>query len=59
MLCIYHLTILPWFKFHSTTFADILILNGPGTCFVLCLAVYINRVRIGYSFGNASSELLY
>ena len=48
ILCIYHLTLLPWLKFHSTTFADVLILNGPGTCFVLCVAVYINRVRIDY-----------
>ncbi|KAJ7924876.1 glycosyltransferase family 1 protein [Mycena leptocephala] len=25
------------------SFADILILNGPGTCFVLCIAVYVNK----------------
>ncbi|KAN0129728.1 Oligosaccharide biosynthesis protein Alg14 like domain containing protein, partial [Lactarius tabidus] len=24
--------------------ADVLLLNGPGTCFVLCVAAYINRV---------------
>jgi beta-1,4-N-acetylglucosaminyltransferase len=23
---------------------DVLLLNGPGTCFVLCVAAYINRV---------------
>jgi beta-1,4-N-acetylglucosaminyltransferase len=26
-------------------FADVLILNGPGTCFVLCGAIYLNKVR--------------
>ena len=24
---------------------EVLILNGPGTCFVLCVATYLNRVR--------------
>ncbi|KAJ7188164.1 glycosyltransferase family 1 protein [Mycena filopes] len=24
-------------------FADVLILNGPGTCFTLCIAVYVNK----------------
>lgn len=23
---------------------EVLLLNGPGTCFVLCVAAYINRV---------------
>ncbi|KAJ7178486.1 glycosyltransferase family 1 protein [Mycena crocata] len=40
--CIYHVTIA-----HSLcrqpSFADVLILNGPGTCFVLCIAVYVNK----------------
>jgi len=39
--CIYHLSLLPLMK--NLKYADILILNGPGTCFVLCLAVYFNK----------------
>ncbi|KAJ7647273.1 glycosyltransferase family 1 protein [Roridomyces roridus] len=35
--CIYHVTLA------RKPFADILILNGPGTCFVLCIAVCVNR----------------
>lgn len=41
---IYHITIVPFFASPSTPFADVLLLNGPGTCFVLCLAVYLNKV---------------
>jgi hypothetical protein len=26
--------------------ADVLLVNGPGTCFVLCAAVYLNKVRM-------------
>jgi len=44
MVCSYHLTLLPFFSRRNRIFADILILNGPGTCFVLCVAVYINKV---------------
>ncbi|KAJ6593963.1 oligosaccharide biosynthesis protein Alg14-like protein, partial [Mycena capillaripes] len=36
--CIYHITFA-----HIPSFADVLILNGPGTCFVLCIAVYFSR----------------
>ncbi|KIM40081.1 glycosyltransferase family 1 protein [Hebeloma cylindrosporum] len=43
MVCSYHLTLLPLFSHGHRTFADILILNGPGTCFILCIAVYINK----------------
>jgi len=39
--CIYHLSFLPLAKNHR--WADILILNGPGTCFVLCITVYLNK----------------
>ncbi|KAJ7096258.1 oligosaccharide biosynthesis protein Alg14-like protein [Mycena epipterygia] len=43
--CIYHVTLahIPLRGSARSTFADVLILNGPGTCFVLCIAVYINR----------------
>src|SRR5947209_5429608 len=43
--CIYHVTAAS--MLHPKTrpyFADVLILNGPGTCLPLCCAVYINRV---------------
>ncbi|KAJ6499240.1 glycosyltransferase family 1 protein [Mycena sanguinolenta] len=39
--CIYYMT---FSSFHThSSFADVLILNGPGTCFVLCIAVYVNK----------------
>ena len=44
MVCSYHLTLLPFLSCRYRNFADILILNGPGTCFILCIAVYINKV---------------
>jgi len=42
--CLYHFTVLPLLRMQRTAFADVLILNGPGTCFVLCLAVFVNKV---------------
>ncbi|KAJ7783243.1 glycosyltransferase family 1 protein [Mycena metata] len=43
--CIYHITLahIPFPFRNRPPFADILILNGPGTCFMLCIAVYINK----------------
>lgn len=43
--CVYHVTIKPNLCFQESRsgFADVLILNGPGTCFILCVAVYINK----------------
>ncbi|KAJ6625585.1 oligosaccharide biosynthesis protein Alg14 like-domain-containing protein [Mycena sp. CBHHK59/15] len=42
--CIYRVTLAPiLFPNPTRTFADVLILNGPGTCFVLCGAVYVNK----------------
>lgn len=43
--------------------SDVLLLNGPGTCFVLCIAVYINRVRCflsraEYMSTDAASKIL-
>lgn len=53
--CIYHVTVLPLLtNKRSTSFAEVLLLNGPGTCFTLCLAVYLNRL-----LGLASPRLLY
>ncbi|KAI0047772.1 glycosyltransferase family 1 protein [Auriscalpium vulgare] len=42
----YHVTVAPFLcrsRGPATRF-DVLLLNGPGTCFVLCLAVLLNRV---------------
>lgn len=46
--CIYLVTLaqIPLPFRNCRSFADILILNGPGTCFVLCIAVYVNKVSI-------------
>lgn len=41
--CLYYVTLSPVFS--GEPFADVLILNGPGTCCMLCAAVYVNRVR--------------
>ncbi|TFK44753.1 glycosyltransferase family 1 protein [Crucibulum laeve] len=45
LTCIYYVTVAPilYSNESNSDFADLLILNGPGTCFVLCLAVYINK----------------
>lgn len=39
---LYYLALAP--AFSGKPFADVLILNGPGTCCMLCLAVYLNKV---------------
>ena len=48
LACVYHITIKPNLCYQESRsgFADVLILNGPGTCFILCVAVYINKVRV-------------
>ncbi len=40
-ICVYHVSLAPLLL--AKPFADVLILNGPGTCVMLCLAVYLNR----------------
>lgn len=35
---------------------DVLILNGPGTCFGICAAVYLNRVSIPLPPSDASGS---
>lgn len=42
---IYYVTLMPLL---DTPFADVLILNGPGTCLTLCMAVYLNKVKPNY-----------
>ncbi|KAI0675214.1 oligosaccharide biosynthesis protein Alg14-like protein, partial [Trametes maxima] len=49
---IWHITIAPLFFGPPT--AEVLLLNGPGTCFVLCIAAYLNRV-----LGLRSPRLIY
>ena len=57
LACIYLVTIAPLLKKDSsrTPFADLLILNGPGTCVTLCAAVMVNKVS---SILYTSSEYL-
>ena len=52
--CIVHVTVRPFQQARGTVpvFSDVLILNGPGTCFMLCLAVYLNRVCLSHIFGS-------
>ncbi|KAF9070551.1 glycosyltransferase family 1 protein [Rhodocollybia butyracea] len=45
--CLYHITIKSIYGRNQHNagyyFADVLLLNGPGTCLVLCVAVYFNK----------------
>jgi len=41
--CIRHISLDP-FLFSDGRCPDALILNGPGTCLMLCVAVYVNKV---------------
>ncbi|TDL24321.1 glycosyltransferase family 1 protein [Rickenella mellea] len=52
LAALYHVTYLPLRT--SRKFADVLVLNGPGTCLVLCIAAYVNRI-----FGIPSPKLIY
>ncbi|KAF7321606.1 UDP-N-acetylglucosamine transferase subunit ALG14 [Mycena kentingensis (nom. inval.)] len=49
--CIYYVAIAPP---HGASLGDVLILNGPGTCFVLCIAVYMNKF-----LGLSAPRLIY
>ena len=44
LAALYHVTLAPWLSGESAF--DVLLLNGPGTCVVLCLAAYVNRVSL-------------
>ncbi|KAI0342116.1 oligosaccharide biosynthesis protein Alg14 like protein [Trametopsis cervina] len=50
--CVYHVTLAPLLS--GRPVADILLLNGPGTCVMVCIAVYINRF-----LGLHSPKLVY
>jgi len=46
LACMDHVTMEPLLsRGDGRPFADVLILNGPGTCLVLCAAVYVNKVK--------------
>ncbi|KAI9060280.1 glycosyltransferase family 1 protein [Trametes sanguinea] len=49
---IWHITIAPLLS--RTSVPEVLLLNGPGTCFVLCIAAYLNRI-----LGLRSPRLIY
>lgn len=44
LAAVYRVTLAPRLSRDSTF--DVLLLNGPGTCVVLCLAAYVNRVSL-------------
>ncbi|WVR00304.1 hypothetical protein IAU59_007447 [Kwoniella sp. CBS 9459] len=44
VVAIYHLFLLPLFRHPGKPFADVLLINGPGTCVVLVLVTYIRRI---------------
>ncbi|KAK0460985.1 glycosyltransferase family 1 protein [Desarmillaria tabescens] len=54
--CMQHVTFSPFLSSSSAPqpFADVLILNGPGTCLSLCIAVYVNKF-----FGFPAPKLIY
>ncbi|KAH9985995.1 oligosaccharide biosynthesis protein Alg14 like-domain-containing protein [Russula compacta] len=52
LAAVFHVTLAPWLSGDSTF--DVLLLNGPGTCFVLCVAAYVNRF-----LGLPSPKLVY
>ena len=44
LAAVYRVALAPWLSGESAF--DVLLLNGPGTCVVLCLAAYVNRVSL-------------
>lgn len=46
VFCVYQFTIGPIFspRMRGILLTDVLVLNGPGTCAPLCIAVLLNRV---------------
>lgn len=42
----------------SLPFSEVLIMNGPGTCVILCMAVYINKVCVPPSLWCGHIELM-
>lgn len=55
LVSFHYVTLAPWLLGYPFSInVDILLLNGPGTCFVLCVAAYINRF-----LGLPSPRLVY
>jgi len=52
--CVYYVTIKQYQQTPCPYFADVLVLNGPGTCLTLCLAVYLNKF-----LGLSAPKMLY
>lgn len=52
--CLHHVMVLPRKSRGRSPFADVLLLNGPGTCFMLCIAVYVNKF-----FGLPAPKVIY
>ena len=46
LVACYHITFLSLRS--GKPFSEVLLLNGPGTCLVLCIAVYVNRVGTNF-----------
>lgn len=46
LFCLYYVIIAPILSSKNiwSPFADVLVVNGPGTCFILCVAVYVSKV---------------
>jgi beta-1,4-N-acetylglucosaminyltransferase len=53
---VYHVTLAP--RLSGESAFDVLLLNGPGTCVVLCLATYVDRVSLWFLAQHPSSLLL-
>jgi beta-1,4-N-acetylglucosaminyltransferase len=46
LAAVYHVTLAP--RLSGESAFDVLLLNGPGTCVVLCLAAYVDRVSLWF-----------
>jgi len=46
LAAVYRVTLVP--RLSRGSAFDILLINGPGTCVVLCLAIYVNRVSLWF-----------
>jgi beta-1,4-N-acetylglucosaminyltransferase len=53
---LYYFTYLPFMR--VDTFVDVLLLNGPGTCFILCVASYVSKVKLLNSTGTQGNRLM-
>ncbi|KAG5735118.1 UDP-N-acetylglucosamine transferase subunit ALG14 [Termitomyces sp. T112] len=54
MTSIYLFLLNPVFRTGQPAFADVLLVNGPGTCFILCIVAYLNKF-----FGLSAPQIIY